>query len=352
MSGLLTSALILPLALALDAWLGEPRRFHPLIGFGRLALALETRFHGDARWRGALALTLLVLPPVLITALAAGQPWSPLLDLLVLYLAIGWRSLGEHAGRVEEALCTGDLAGARGGVGMIVSRDTATLDEVGIAKATVESVLENGNDAIFGALFWCLIAGAPGAVLYRLTNTLDAMWGYRNERYRRFGWAAARLDDLLNWAPARLTALSYALAGGYALARGDALAGGNARAGGDVLAEGQSRAGGDVLAGGHARAGGYRAALACWRAQGPGWKSPNAGPVMAAGAGSLGIQLGGPAIYHGATQVRPPLGMGRPARAEDIGRALRLIRQALAIWVGGALSMALALTIIASAMHS
>ena len=334
MSGLLTSALILPLALALDAWLGEPRRFHPLIGFGRLALALETRLHGDARWRGALALTLLVLPPVLITALLAGQPWSPLLDLVVLYLAIGWRSLGEHAGRVEEALSSGDLAAARRAVGMIVSRDTATLDEEGIAKATVESVLENGNDAIFGALFWCLVAGAPGVVLYRLTNTLDAMWGYRNERYRRFGWAAARLDDLLNWAPARLTALSYALAGGYALARGDALAGGYARAGGDVLA------------------GGYRAALACWRAQGPGWKSPNAGPVMAAGAGSLGIQLGGPAIYHGATQVRPPLGMGRPARAEDIGRALRLIRQALAIWVGGALSMALALTIIASAMHS
>lgn len=334
MSEFLTSALILPLALALDAWLGEPRRYHPLIGFGRLALALETRLHGDARWRGALALTLLVLPPVLITALLAGQPWSPLLDLVVLYLAIGWRSLGEHAGRVEEALSSGDLAAARRAVGMIVSRDTATLDEEGIAKATVESVLENGNDAIFGALFWCLVAGAPGVVLYRLTNTLDAMWGYRNERYRRFGWAAARLDDLLNWAPARLTALSYALAGGYALARGDALAGGYARAGGDVLA------------------GGYRAALACWRAQGPGWKSPNAGPVMAAGAGSLGIQLGGPAIYHGATQVRPPLGMGRPARAEDIGRALRLIRQALAIWVGGALSMALALTIIASAMHS
>ena len=358
MSEFLTSALILPLALAIDAWLGEPRRFHPLIGFGRSALALETRLHGDARWRGALALTLLVLPPVLITALLAGQPWSPLLDLLVLYLAIGWRSLGEHAGRVEEALSAGDLSAARRAVGMIVSRDTATLDEEGIAKATVESVLENGNDAIFGALFWCLVAGAPGVVLYRLTNTLDAMWGYRNERYRRFGWAAARLDDLLNWVPARLTALSYALAGGYGLAWGDARAGGDvmaegqSRAGWDVLAGGHARAGRDVLAKGHARAGGYRAALACWRAQGRGWKSPNAGPVMAAGAGSLGIQLGGPAIYHGATQVRPPLGMGHPARAADIGRALRLIRQALAIWVGGALSLALALTIIASAMHS
>ena len=299
MNDFLTAALILPLALALDAWLGEPRRFHPLVGFGGLALALEGRLHGDARWRGALALALLVLPPVLLTALIAGQSWSPLLDLLVLYLAIGWRSLGEHANRVGAALSGGDLPEARQAVGSIVSRDTADLDTEGIAKATVESVLENGNDAIFAALFWYLVAGATGVVLYRLTNTLDAMWGYRNDRYRRFGWAAARLDDLLNWVPARLTALSYALAGRFGTA------------------------------------------LACWRAQGPAWKSPNAGPVMAAGAGSLGILLGGPAVYHGAPQVRPPLGTGRPARAEDIGRALRLIRTALVFWVVGALALAI-----------
>ena len=305
MNDFLTAALILPLALALDAWLGEPRRFHPLVGFGGLALALEERLHGDARWRGALALALIVLPPVLLTALIDGQSWSPLLDLLVLYLAIGWRSLGEHANRVGVALIGGDLPEARQAVSYIVSRDTADLDTEGIAKATVESVLENGNDAIFAALFWYLVAGAPGVVLYRLTNTLDAMWGYRNDRYRHFGWAAARLDDLLNWVPARLTALSYALAGAFG------------------------------------------PALACWRAQGPGWKSPNAGPVMAAGAGSLGILLGGPAVYHGATQVRPSLGAGRPARAEDIGRALRLIRTALVFWVVGALTLA----IIASGMH-
>ncbi len=291
MTGGMTSALILPLALALDAWLGEPRRFHPLIGFGWLAQALEARLWGDAIWRGTLGLLLLILPFTLIALLIAPWPGSPALDLLLLYFAIGWRSLGEHAGRVRDALAVGDLAQARQAVGYLVSRDTADLDEAAIAKATVESVLENGNDALFGALFWFLVAGAPGVLLYRLTNTLDAMWGYRTERYRRFGWAAARLDDLLNWAPARLTALSYALTGRF------------------------------------------RPALACWRRQAPTWKSPNAGPVMAAGAGSLGVLLGGPASYHGTPQVRPLLGEGRSPRSEDIDRALGLIRRALALWV-------------------
>ncbi len=295
MSDGMTSALILPLALALDAWLGEPRRFHPLIGFGRLAQALENRLWGDAIWRGALALLLLILPFTLIALFIPPWPWSLALDLLLLYLAIGWRSLGEHAGRVRNALASGDLARARKAVSHLVSRDTADLHEAAIAKATVESVLENGNDALFGALFWFVVAGPPGVLLYRLTNTLDAMWGYRTERYRRFGWAAARLDDLLNWAPARLTALSYALAGHVTQA------------------------------------------LACWRQQGPVWKSPNAGPVMAAGAGSLGVLLGGPAIYHGIAQVRPPLGSGRPAGTQDIDRALGLIRRALALWIVAAL---------------
>lgn len=291
MSMPLASALLLPLALALDAWLGEPRRLHPLVGFGSLALRVEQRLHADSRWRGALALVLLVLPWVLLAFWWSGQGWGLALDLLVLYLAIGWRSLGEHAERVGQALAAADLAEARRAVGCLVSRDTASLDEAGIAKATVESVLENGNDAIFGACWWFLVAGSPGVLLFRLTNTLDAMWGYRTPRYRNFGWAAARLDDLLNWIPARLTALSYALAGRF------------------------------------------RPALACWRRQGPAWKSPNAGPVMAAGAGSLGLLLGGAASYHGVIQDRPPLGLGRPAGAADIGRALGLIQRALGLWV-------------------
>lgn len=287
----MTSALILPLALALDAWLGEPRRLHPLVGFGRLAQTLEDRLHCDSIWRGTLALLLLILPLTLVAILIDRLPWSLAFDILLLYLAIGWHSLGEHAGRVREALVAGDLPGARQAVGYMVSRDTSSLDPDAIAKATVESTLENGNDALFGAIFWFLVAGAPGVLVYRLSNTLDAMWGYRNERYRRFGWAAARLDDVLNWAPARLTALSYALAGHFTRA------------------------------------------LACWRRQGAGWKSPNAGPVMAAGAGSLGLLLGGTATYHGIPQERPLLGEGRPARAEDIDRALGLIRHSLALWV-------------------
>ena len=275
----------------LDAWLGEPRRFHPLAGFGRLAQALERRLHADSRARGCLAVALLLMPFTLLALLMDALSWSSVFDLAVLYLAIGWKSLGEHAARVRDALISDDLCTARERVGYMVSRDTAALDHEGVARATVESVLENGNDAIFGAIFWFIVAGAPGVVLYRLANTLDAMWGYRNTRYSRFGWAAARLDDVLNFIPARLTALSYALVGHFTRA------------------------------------------LRCWRSQGAQWKSPNAGPVMAAGAGSLGVLLGGPACYHGVTQVRPPLGEGCNAHARDIERALRLIRRTLLLWV-------------------
>lgn len=287
---MITACMVLA-ALALDAWLGEPRRFHPLVGFGRLTQALERHLHADSRARGCLAVALLLTPLALLARLIDALPWSGVFDVAALYLAVGWKSLGEHAGRVRDALLGNDLPAARARVGCMVSRDTAALDHGDVAAATVESVLENGNDAIFGAIFWFVLAGAPGVVSYRLANTLDAMWGYRNARYLRFGWAAARLDDVLNFIPARLTALSYALVGHFTRA------------------------------------------LRCWRSQGAQWKSPNAGPVMAAGAGSLGVLLGGPACYHGVAQVRPPLGEGCNAGAGDIERALRLIRRTLLLWV-------------------
>lgn len=287
----MTALLVIVAALLLDAVLGEPKRFHPLVAFGRLAHAVEQRLYAARKVRGVLAVAILIVPFVLITALTRLTVVGVALDALLLYLAIGRRSLAAHALPVRESLHANDLGEARRQVGMMVSRDTAPMQQSDVSKATVESVLENGNDAIFGAIFWFLIAGAPGALAYRLANTLDAMWGYRSERYREFGWAAARFDDVLNFIPARLTALSYALAGRT------------------------------------------RAALRCWREQGRRWKSPNAGPVMAAGAGSLGLALGGPAWYHGALEDRPALGSGRAPQASDIGRALTLIDRSLALWL-------------------
>jgi adenosylcobinamide-phosphate synthase len=287
-------------AVLLDRGLGEPRRWHPLVGFGGLAQRVEALVYGPPnlsysarRKRGIIAVILLLTPFTIAAWLLA---WLPLIGLAVtlglLYLAIGARSLAEHAEAVAAALQAGDLALARQKVALIVSRDAADLDEEGISRATVESVLENGCDAIFGALFWFVLAGAAGVVLYRLANTLDALWGYRTPRYLHFGWAAARFDDALNWLPARLTALSYVLVG-------------------------------------------PQPALAwrCWQAQATNWKSPNAGPVMAAGAGALGLALGGPACYHGQWQSRPALGEGLAPCVEDIGRAVKLVQRALWLWL-------------------
>jgi adenosylcobinamide-phosphate synthase len=241
---------------------------------------------------GLLAWAFAVIP---LTALAwfgtHALSFAPLADVLLLYLALGGRSLAEHAGRVARDLAGGDIPAAREHVGWIVSRDTRALDESGVAKACVESTLENGNDAVFGVLFCFFLLGGTGAVLFRLSNTLDAMWGYKNERFRHFGWAAARIDDALNYLPARLTAISYALLGQT------------------------------------------RRALACWRNQAPLWESPNAGPVMSSGAGSLGLTLGGAAIYHGHLENRPQLGEGVPPDYHDIPRAIALVRKSVALWL-------------------
>ncbi len=283
-------------ALLLDALLGEPKRAHPLVAFGRLADRLEQHFNGAAGrgWRshGVTAWCLAVLPLTLLAwllSLLPGIGW--LAEIVLLYLALGLRSLGEHALPVAQALWRHDLPEARRRVACIVSRDTSQLDEGGVARAATESVLENGSDAVFAALFWFIVAGAPGVVLYRLSNTLDAMWGYRNARFERFGWAAARIDDVLNYLPARLVALTYALLGRT------------------------------------------RRALRCWCTQAPLWDSPNAGPVMASGAGALGVVLGGSAIYHGEVHARPELGRGQAPQARHIEHALDLVWGGVGVWL-------------------
>jgi adenosylcobinamide-phosphate synthase len=299
---LMQMALLLVAGIVLDLLLGEARRWHPLSGFGALAGAIEKQLdRGPLPYlRGTFAWALAVLP---LSALAlwlccAAGVW---LHALFLYLAIGLRSLREHNLPIARALDAGELAQARLLTSRIVSRDTASATPVELAKASTESLLENGNDAVFAALFWFAFAGGPGALLYRLANTLDAMWGYRNARYLRFGWCAARTDDLLNYLPARLTSLTYVL---FARER--------------------------------------RRAWQCWQEQAPVWPSPNAGPVMASGAGALGIELGGEASYEGTKEMRPKLGYGRGATAADIGRAWRLVTKATALWAALAIAAALA----------
>jgi len=295
-------ATVVAFALLLDRVLGEPARFHPLVGFGHCVAWVEKCCNRScysalrARTSGVLALILLVAPCcglVYLTALwlAESPVLSGLFSLAVLYLVIGGRSLEQHGQAVLQCLMQKDLSGARQKVGYIVSRETEHLDEQGVAKATIESILENGSDALFAPLFWFLLAGPVGAVGYRLVNTLDAMWGYRSERYLYYGWGAARLDDLLNWIPARCCALSYALLG-------------NTRQG-----------------------------LACWWSQAPHCESPNAGPVMASGAGALNLALGGPAFYHGQHHDRPLLGSGSEPAATDINRAIQLVRRVTWMWL-------------------
>ena len=306
----LFAASVLVTAVIIDYMIGEPKRWHPLIFFGRAVTVIENSLYKDGasswenRLRGVIAVAVVLL--ALAGPLIVLEHWFFHSDMpdgvtypvahfvitsLGLYFCIAARSLREHARAIEQPLQRGDLPEARKKLSCIVSRDSDHLSGQEVASAACESVLENGSDAIFAALFWFLVAGIPGVLVYRATNTLDAMWGYRSERYRYFGWCAARLDDVLNWLPARLVAFSYALLGNYTVA------------------------------------------MRCWREQAGQWKSPNAGPVMSAGAGSLDVCLGGAARYHGNRQHRPVLGAGAPATVADITRALALVDRTLVLWI-------------------
>ncbi|MDR5749821.1 MULTISPECIES: adenosylcobinamide-phosphate synthase CbiB [unclassified Caballeronia] len=279
-----------------DRLIGEPRTRHPLVGFGTLAVRLEARMNSGFRARpaGILAWFAAVVPPVAIAwLLVSVLPFALacIVHVVLLWFALGARSLRDHIAPIARALGRGDLDEARTLTARIVSRETANADEGALSRAAVESALENGNDAIFGALFWFAVAGGPGALAFRLANTLDAMWGYRTPRYLRFGWAAARFDDVLNFVPARLTAASYALLGDT------------------------------------------RTAWHCWRTQAPSWDSPNAGPVMASGAGSLNVLIGGPAVYNGTLESRPVLGAGMAAMPVHVVAALKLVERSTVLWL-------------------
>ncbi|WP_203710493.1 cobalamin biosynthesis protein [Asanoa siamensis] len=276
----------------LDAWLGDPRRFHPVAGFGTLAQALERRLYRDDRRAGA-AYTLIAVgtPAALGIAAALATRRRPVARFVVT-AAAAWTVLGGRTLRAEGAAMSrhlrgGDLPAARRRLNHLCGRDPEQLDEAELARATVESVAENTSDAVVAPLTWGAVAGVPGLLAYRAANTLDAMVGHRSARYARFGTPAARLDDLLNLAPARLTALLT------------------------VAAAPQVR--------------GRRAeALRVWRRDRNDHPSPNAGQCESAMAGALGVRLGGRNIYFGRTETRPYLGDGPRPDFRHIARAARL----------------------------
>ncbi|MCE7082231.1 cobalamin biosynthesis protein [Streptomyces sp. ST2-7A] len=287
-----------------DRWFGDPRRGHPVAGFGRAAGALEHLLWRDHRAVGAAFTTLAVVGTAVPAALAErrlGPVGRAAATAAAAWAVLGGASLGREALRVGAALEAGDLARARESLPRLCGRDPNALDADGIARAVVESVAENTSDAVVGALVWGAVAGVPGLVGFRAVNTLDAMVGHRSRRYARFGWASARLDDLVGLPGARLTALLAVVLG--------------------------PDPGG---------------ALRARRVDGGRHPSPNAGPVEAAFAGALGLRLGGTLSYDGRVEHRPVLNAaGRAPEAGDIARTVRLSRRvgaaALAVTVLGAL---------------
>ncbi len=278
----------------IDRLVGEPpTSVHPLVYFGRAMDTVERVLYRDSRHRGVVH----VLTGTCLGAVAGLVVRS---TALASYVGVGGRALGEAANAVGEALARGDLQRARELLPALVGRDARTLDEAEIARAVVESVAENTVDAVVAPVMWGALCGPAGVLAYRAINTLDAMVGHHGARFERYGWASARLDDVVNFVPARAAALLVALVRPLATA--------------------------DVVRGVFAQA--------------PAHPSPNSGVGEVAFAAALGLRLGGRNEYDGRAEVRPPLGYGRAARGADIARSTRLARDvattlALVVMVAG-----------------
>ncbi|MGW2648174.1 cobalamin biosynthesis protein [Streptomyces sp. NPDC001393] len=276
-----------------DLLLGDPRRGHPVAAFGRAAAAVDRALWHDHRGWGAVHTAVCAGGAVALGTLAAravrpSPAASVALTAAATWAVVGSTSLAREARTIGRALEFGDVEAARARLPHLCGRDPQALDADGIARAVVESVAENTSDAVVGALVWGAVAGVPGLLGFRAVNTLDAMVGHRSPRYRRYGWASARLDDLSGWPGARLTAVLAAAAGPDPLG-----------------------------------------ALRAWKADARRHPSPNAGPVEASFAGALGVRLGGTLSYGGRVEHRPVLNgdAGRAVRVSDIDRAVRLSRR-------------------------
>lgn len=287
-----TRALGILAGFAADRLWADPRRLHPVAGFGTAAAALEARTYRDTRAAGVAHVGLLVGGAVGVGWAAQRLARGSVLAEAAVIAAAAWAvcggtSLARVGEQMADHLDAGDLEAARALLPSLCGRDASVLDSDGLARAALESIAENTADATVAALFWGGVAGAPGLLGYRAVNTLDAMVGHRSPRYENFGWAGARLDDIANYLPARATAaLTVLLA---------------------------------PLVGGRP-ADSWRA----WRRDAAAHPSPNAGPVEASMAGALGVTLGGRTEYPYGVQERPRLGDGPAPTAADLRRAVRM----------------------------
>ncbi len=304
---------LLAAAFAADLLFGDPRRLpHPVVGIGRLIAGLEHLLYDRIRPRrlgGVVltALTLLICGALAWGLLAVTARLHPLLAAVtavwLAWTCLAARELHRQSAAVVAALTKGDLDGARSALALIVGRDTAELDDQGVLRACLETVAENTSDGIVAPLLYLGLGGPVAGILYKAASTLDSMIGYRTERYRHFGWAAARLDDLLNWAPARLTALL--IVGASLLLRYDA-----------------------------------RTAWRILRRDARRHASPNAGWPEAAVAGALGVQLGGAASYFGTRQSKPTFGDGGRSLTGDDYRRMILLMYAVTLLTLGLAAVA------------
>lgn len=319
----LSPLILLAVAIVLDLRFGDPRCLpHPVVGIGRTIAVLEGAWNrgspGRRRGMGVL-LTLSVVGGTfavswgLLAVLARLHPWLAwLAELWMLWTALAIKGLADAGRAVALPLRKGDLPAARRALAMIVGRDTERLDESEVARGAVETVAENTVDGITAPLFWALIGGAPLALAYKAVNTLDSMVGHRDDRYADFGYASAKLDDLANWLPARITALAIWLWAWASAGCRSELTGVNAR---------------DTL-------------LATCR-EAPRHPSPNAGWPEAMVANLLGVQLGGTNHYRGQPSHRAVLGTPRmPLEAAHIERAIGLMHGGWIVTLGLLVSLA------------
>jgi adenosylcobinamide-phosphate synthase len=292
------------LGVAADGVFGDPRRRHPVAGFGQVAKRVEQTLYRDDKAAGVVHVAVLgggvVALGVVAERLSRRNPvLQALTTAAATWVVLGGRSLAVEGAAIGRELDAGELPAARERLPHLCGRDPSTLDADGLARAVVESVAENTSDAVVAPLLWGAVAGVPGMLGYRAVNTLDAMVGYRSPRYRKFGWVSARLDDVLNLIPARVAAAL-------------------------------------TVVGAPVVGGSWRGAWQSWHRDAAAHPSPNAGRIEAAFAGALEVRLGGRTVYAHGVEERPILGEGRTPDAGHVTRAVELSR------VVGSLTAALA----------